>query len=397
MSLTSPRVGQSTQIALAVGLLAALWPCAGSNPVRAQTSPSPPTQSSPARVYIATRDPNALVVVESATGEQLAPIALPGEPSALAVAPDGGRAYVGVPGGVAVVDVAAAHVVGMLDPGWQAKVLALVPGGARLVAVADDELAEPSDGGRLAVFDLATGTILGTTKLRSLAGALAVTADGRRAVIGHHFYSGILTVVGLDGAQVEGEMPLADGVAAVVAAPDGRVLALSGSNGGGRLTAVDPQSRSVIAEQEVGDDPTHVALAPDASRAWIADFRGGAVTALDATSLAVGDRVPVADYPVRLAVAPDGRSVYVLHNGEHEVTRIDVASAAKLGTLTLAGEPVAIAVPAPAALADTPEEGGTDEGFPIWAWLMVDGIVLALLARHLRNYRARQRRDGAGP
>jgi DNA-binding beta-propeller fold protein YncE len=301
---------------------------------------------------IALRDPAELWLLDTWSAQLRPPIPLPGEPSALAVSPDGLHAYVATPGGIAVVSVAAGEVTSTLDAGGEVQALALTPGGGKLLAYWDEEM-DPQEGGRLVVLDTATGRTEGTVTLRGLGRDLAVSADGRWAVVPHRFYSGIVSIVDLRRMELAGEVDLEDGASAVAAGPGESFTIASGNNFGGRLSLIDPASRSVVREIELGADALDVALSADGTQAWAPLFSEGKVAAVDLAAGTVTEPTTVGDYPTRLALAPSGETALVLHNESPELHLVDVARGGNTD-VKLPGIPAAVAIPAPGAPAPSP-------------------------------------------
>lgn len=385
--LTSERISAQANMALSAVTTTTTMPATPDSHDAATITPEVTTASSPlaAALFVATRDPNALVVLDAADGHPLWTIPLVAQPTALAVAPRGGRAYVASRDGVAVIDVTnrrSVLTIALPDFTWADGVsaLALSPGGELLAALWDSEQGDPTESGRLAVVDTLSNTVRWSMPLAGLGSGLAITADGQRAVAVHRFYSGIATVVDLGRHVALGQLTQEDGASAVAAATDGRVFVLNGNTFSGRVSILDPNRRAITAEHEVGQDPTDLALTPDGATLWVASFRSSTVAVLGAADGNVIENVPVAEYPLRLAVSPDGRSVFVLHNGSHELTRIDAEARSVTGTLALEGEPVAIAVPAAAAKLEAVSVRDDDEGlFSSPAWLVAIMLTVALV------------------
>lgn len=176
-----------------------------------------------ARVYLVNRrSPGVLRVRDTTIDAWIEPdIPVGGTPTAVALAPDGQRAYVATfdplnGGWVVVVDTAAGAVVGeRIRVGFTPQDVAVTPDGTRvLVANRDDD--------SVSIIDTASETVVATVPVGGGPLALAVTPDGREAWVANGAGRSV-SVIDLDAARVAQTIPL-DGFPAGIAI--GRPLAV---------------------------------------------------------------------------------------------------------------------------------------------------------------------------
>jgi DNA-binding beta-propeller fold protein YncE len=206
-------------------------------------------------VLVALLSPNGLRGVEPAlkdTPKVRRPVAL--------VAVDAGKTLLAANrcGTVSVIDTQESQVVAEWEVGRSLADLVALPGGSMLLAV--DEAA-----GELLVLERNERQlrVAGRTKVSPAPVSIAVSADGRRALVAS-LWSRRLTIVALDGGAPEvrhvidlpfaprRQQPLADGVHLAVA-----------DAFGGRLAVVDTQSAAIVALHELpGHNLRGLALSP---------------------------------------------------------------------------------------------------------------------------------------
>ena len=257
----------------------------------------------------------SLGVIDTRSRKLLRTIPLPGMPWAIALHPDGKRAFVSVSqlDEVAVVDLASGPVKGRIAIGRRPRALRLTPDGATL-AVAN--LA----GGSISVIDTASLKEVARVRLKGVnVRGLAVTADGAEAYatlmpafnlkptsdpaeMWHNIVqavklegkeSGVAEDQWLDFARLPGSVE-------VFGTPDQYDLALDTAAKhawiavGGRdvLTRITVHDRRRDAiwpisqiEAPVGANPRGLALTPDEKQVWVANYLGNSITVVDAASM----------------------------------------------------------------------------------------------------------------
>jgi YVTN family beta-propeller protein len=292
--------------------------------------------------------------------------------TAIAVSPDGSRAYVTVQGGVHVIDTAAARVTRTIATGDTPHAIALSRDGSRGYAV--DLLQQD-----FWILDLGAGRVssrlsLGARSTPVLRPGVALSPDGRTAYVtvsqrqgqgfdtlqiidtqgggtrqrGLDFHpgqlaadaSGLLWITGCVGLCSDGTLHLIDpaGIGAIAkidlpSIPGGIALTPGGrraivANGlAGSVSIFDVAKRSLLATIPIGAEPLGVAASPDGRRIYVTTFQSAALSAIDVATNHVVATAPLGEGPRAIAVSPDGTRAYVTHSSQ----KVSVVDLARLG------------------------------------------------------------------
>ena len=252
----------------------------------------------------------------------------------------------------------------------------------------------------LSIIDIESGRLLATLPTGTGPHEVAVTADGRRAVVanyGDRTPGNSLTVVDLEARTVLrtidlGEYRRPHGL--VVLPGDSLVAVTVEASQAVILVALAGEVRAAI---ETGARGSHmVAVTADGRRGYTANVGSGSITEVDLATGKPLRSLPVAPGTEGIAVTPDGSEVWVGSNGEHTVTVVDADTWKPVDTLPAAGLPYRIAmaadgktalVPAPTAgvvrifdvplrreraVVDFSDERGESEG-PVGSVITPDG------------------------
>ncbi len=201
---------------------------------------------------------NTLSLIDATTGRVRLSVPLPSAVIALALSPDGGRIY--------LTDRSSSFQV--LDRTTGARV-ASVPLGAEAEGITvgkDGRQVFLAGSTGLKTIDTASNTVIGTVGIRNNASSIALSPDGKAAVV---ITSGNDSVVGIDLAagQVKWTVAVGKRPDSLVVTPDGQ-QALVASNGGG-VTVIDLATRKV-SNLPVGDSAQDITLSPNGSFGFVA-------------------------------------------------------------------------------------------------------------------------------
>ncbi len=201
---------------------------------------------------------NTLSLIDAATGRVRLSVPLPSAVVALALSPDGRRIY--------LTDRSSSFQV--LDRNTGARV-ASVPLGAVAEGITvgkDGKQVFVAGSTGLKTIDTATNTVTRTVGIRNNASSIALTPDGKTAVV---ITSGNDSVVGIDMAagQVSWSVPVGKRPDSLVVTPDGQ-HALVASNEGG-VTVIDLATRKP-SNLPVGDSAEDITLSPNGDFGFVA-------------------------------------------------------------------------------------------------------------------------------
>jgi YVTN family beta-propeller protein len=305
--------------------------------------------------YVLDGQSSTVIPIDLTTDTAQPPIDLGGgNPTAIAITPDGTTALVastgpfGLEATVTPIDLATGRPGTPIPVGGGALAIAVTPDGstALLLGVANDE-------GALTPIDLATDTVGSPIAFSAAVGDLALSPDGATAYITN---AGFGTVTPYDLATGLPETPLAAGpqggdtdAEAIAITPDGKTAYIVDPRPSD-VAAVDLTGATPASTIKVGRGPTAVAITPDGSAAYVADTGGDTVSKIDVATNQVTQTLPQPE-PTAIAITPDGTTGVVINRGNANVdtvSTIDLATGATT-VIPVGGVLTALAITAPAA------------------------------------------------
>lgn len=203
-------------------------------------------------------------------------------------------------------------------------------------------VASNMDAHTVSLVDIASGKTLATTPVGTGPHEVAVSPDGRQAVVAiygnRESVGSSLAVFDLtkpDAAPRVVELgagnPRPHGLAYL---PDGRSLLVTGERAQ-RLLVVDLASGAIDSSMTTKQAATHmVMLSKDGRRAFTTNITAMSVSAVDVPARTVSAPFTVGTRIEGIAITPDGAEVWVGGNESHEVYVLDGATGAKRATLT---------------------------------------------------------------
>jgi YVTN family beta-propeller protein/VCBS repeat-containing protein len=266
-----------------------------------------------------------VIIANTVTNSVEAPIEGFKYPKAVAVSPDGKRAYVtdvisatNQYGKVSVVDTTTNSVIAVIQGFRKPNQVVVSPDGTR-VYVADEGV--DNDSTTIAVIDTATNSVIAkpTSMYRNIL-SMAVSPDGRSVYIGHY---GSVSVLDTATNAVTGATSVNNGygsVRKVVFSPDGsRAYAIGEPYGGRIVTVIDTGTGSVVDTIKAFAGTSDIAASPDGTRVYVLessnpDYPSSTLSVIDTATNAVITRATGLG-ATALAVSPDGSRIYVRGDG----------------------------------------------------------------------------------
>lgn len=249
----------------------------------------------------------------TSSSELLATIQVLMEPTSVAIAPDGSRAYVtleefhsnGIRGGVASIDTRTNTVIATIALGHPSGVV-IAPDGRRAYVPNWDSR---HGRGVVSVIDTGTNGVIDSITVSGRGGGpkgVVITLDGRRAYV----------------------------------ATDQEV---DGPEGHGRVSVIDTEANAVIARIVVRPFPAGAAIRPDGRFVYMLDTEG------DPAVIDTGSQertFPFGTTPNghRMAFTPDGRLAYMIRDSDTQIFVIDVATSGLHQLLEASGLTTDVAV-----------------------------------------------------
>jgi YVTN family beta-propeller protein len=316
-----------------------------------------PAANHPAsRLYVSDERGGAVVVVDPASAQVVAHIAVGKRPRGLALAPDGKHLYVALSGsaiggpgvdesalpppdrradGIGVVDLKTLKLVRTLRSGPDPEAFALAPDG-RTLYVSNE------DAGALSAVDVASGKIRGTVKVGSEPEGVAVRPDGRIVYV---TCEGDASVYALDAKTLSVVQKRAVGLRPRAIAIDaGGHVGFVSNEMGKSISTFDPVAQ--LPRQPIaltGNDllrPMGLALTHDGRRLYVTTGRGGSVLEIDASTARVMRTISgVGARPWGLALSADGRFAYTANGSSGDISIIDLDSGSVVTRIAVGQSP----------------------------------------------------------
>lgn len=197
----------------------------------------------------------------------------------------------------------------------------------------------------VSLIDLDTGEVVATLPTGDGPHEVAVSPDGRRAVVADYGTGqapgSTLTVIDVPEARVVKTLDLGEyrrphGL--VWHAPDRLYVTAEARKA---LVEVDPEEGKVRRAFETGQEVSHmVAVTPDGSRAFVANIGSGNVTAIDLETGETLGHVATGEGAEGIAVGAGGERVWVTNRGADTVSAVDAKSLEVVATVEPGSFPI---------------------------------------------------------
>ena len=349
--------------------------------------------------FTAFRGDNAISVVDTGTGRELARIPVGDEPIQVLLAGD--QLFVSnlSSNDLRIINTATFQVQAHIETAVQPLDLALAPDGKTLYAT-------NSGTNALTIVDVDSGQAR-TVEI----------ADTREGLYGIAATTDKIFTTDIAGSQVlvlspqgriTGRIPVPPKPRSLALAPDGKTLYVT-SMDTGRLTAIDSDGATVSRSMDLGVSGTFaIAPSPDGRKLYLTAYSEGSLLVVDAASGTLRKKLAIGRNPRAIAFSPDGTQVYVTSSFSNEIHIIDAVRDTVVGhyatgqnprgiALAQPVWPVAIAQPIHFALAPTfpnPFNGSTQITYALAADTSVELRVYNALGQAVRTLLRQHREAG---
>jgi serine/threonine-protein kinase len=274
--------------------------------------------------YIADPEAGAVFVWDTATQAPSATIRIPqGPPQMVSLSPDGERLYVSVfdegyrNNAVVTVDTVAREVVSSGRVGKGPYAAETTPDGNLLYVPLFDEP-------HIDIVDPESGKVVDRIEGAANPHWIAFREDGRIAYTANHF-SDVVTVIDLESNEARREIPVGDAPHSVELSPDGTRLAVANYISDD-VSIIDTSSSEVVETVQVGAGPQDVTYAPDGRHLYTANVDDGTVSVIDTRTNEVTARIPTGTSPTSVVALPDGTTALVSNFDAGTVTVLRTGS-----------------------------------------------------------------------
>ena len=331
----------STPVTVKVAVLPALIPSIGTT---AQTGANPMGMAvSPTKTYVANQSPNTVSVIDRAN-PTAAPVTIKvvSSPRAIALSPDGTRAYVAGNGGVSVINTANNQVITTVSTtAGDSYGIAVVQTGVNTHRVYVTNAANNTV--RVLNTNTLTNTYTagGSVQVGSTPRGIAVSADGTRAYVANWASNSVsvLNTTTTTPTLVGSPITVGTNPFGVAVSPDGTRVYVS-NNGSASVSVINTTTPTpTVSSVAVGSQPFGLAISPDGSIVYAANGPD-TVSMINTKTNTVYSTLIIDSQPESqwhsVAVSPDGRQVYVSDLADR---RVRTATIIRGNTTPLAGTP----------------------------------------------------------
>ncbi len=294
----------------------------------------------PSTVYVADAGANNVAVINGATGTVTATIPVGKTPEGIAAPADGARVYTAnecagcTSNTVSVIDTGTDKVTATVPLGdTGADAIALTPDGTRAY------VANPGSGS-VSVINTSTNKVEATVPVPD-AVAIAISPSGTVAYV-TEFSGNALATINIASNSVGPTILVGTHPSAVAVSPDGSTVYVA-NQGSDDVSVIDAKTDKVTATYTAGEFPQGIAVTPDGSTLYVANFGADNVWAIHAASGKREAVVPTGSGPWGVAVDPNGAVAYVANEDSGDVTAIDTATNEVLSTISTGSGPYEIA------------------------------------------------------
>jgi YVTN family beta-propeller protein len=300
--------------------------------------------------YVANSNTNTVSVIDTATNTPVSTITVGANPDAVAITPDGARAYVALrSGSVVVIDTRTNTVIGSPIPaGFSPSAIAVTPDGNR-VYVANQGITGTVPG-NVTVIDTATNTpgppisVGGAVNINPV--AIAITPDGKRVYVACVNSNDIRVIDTASNTMTGSPISTTSGPDGLAFLPDGSRLYVSLSGATNNVRTLDPATNAFVgATLTAGNSPEGFGITADGHRAYVANVNSASVSVIDTPVNAIsGSPITVGTSPEQIALT--GSRAYVTNEGAASVSVIDTQTNSVVGSPIAAGNGASgIAIP----------------------------------------------------
>lgn len=222
---------------------------------------------------------------------------------------------------LSLIDLETGEVAATLPTGDGPHEVAVSPDGRR--ALVTDYGTRGAPGSTLTLVDVAGARVLDTIELGRFTRPHGILwLDDHRAVVTAEGAKSLVTV-DVDSGEVVSHVETGQEVSHMVAVAPGGDRAYVTNLGSGSTTAIDLAEGKVLGTVETGAGTEGVAVTPDGSQVWVTNREAGTVSLIDPARLEVVTTLPSEGFPIRAEVTPDGRWVLVTNARAGDLTVID--------------------------------------------------------------------------
>ena len=292
--------------------------------------------------YIVNYGSNNVSVINLTTNTVTGTIPVGANPDAIAISPDGSKAYVAnydVNGTVSVINTATNTVIATITVGTDPYAVAVSPDGSQVY------VSNWSDG-TLSVINAATNTVSATCLLPNncLPLCIAVSPNGNNIYVTTGGYPQLIVVnsvthfttamIGYVGTYPDG----------VCVSPDGAKVYVTNQTMDSKVFVIDTLTNTVIDSIPVGNVtlPSLICISPDGTKLYVSLLHDSTVRVINTSTNTVSAIISVVGEPEGISVSPDGALVYVAINNDNSLSVINTTTNTVTDIIPVGTNPISV-------------------------------------------------------
>lgn len=250
-----------------------------------------------AAVYVANFLGDEVSVIDPSTSSVTATIPVGSGPVGVAAAPNNEQVYVAnrESNTVSVIDTRSLRVVATIAVGEGPNGIAVRSDGG-VVYVTNSFTHSP---GVVSVIDTAAGRVVDSIAVNHSPGRVAFTPDGELAYV-TNYRSHNVSVIDAVSHDVVATIPVAGRATNVAVSSDGELVYVTTL--GGRINVIETRMNSLFANVLVGVQPYAIGVLPSGERAYTADLRSDTTSIVDTVNHVADGQIAVGMQPFALAI-----------------------------------------------------------------------------------------------
>jgi YVTN family beta-propeller protein len=272
--------------------------------------------------YVTNRDSQTISVIDTATKTVIDTISVGNLIKAIAITPDGKKAYVGGTASFLVIDIPSKTVIDKVNIGGTASpyTVAVTPNGKQ---------AYMTGHGKVSIVDTETDDIVKIISVGNYNHAIAISPDGTQAYVTH---DGSVSIIDTVKQEVIATITVGEFTRApdeVAFTPDGKQAYVAEQ---GKISIIDTAKKEIVATLDIGKlfSPSGVVFTPDGKRAYVAKWDTKSkripsyeVAVINTATYQIVKTITIDKKPLGIAITSDGKEVYVTIPDRDAVSVID--------------------------------------------------------------------------
>jgi YVTN family beta-propeller protein len=291
-------------------------------------------------LLVVNKQESTVAFVDTTTFQTLARVPVGRHPHEIAVAPDGGTAYVanyGAGDSVSVIDVARRREARRIVLGAYRDPHGIAVGDdGRLYVTCEESRA-------VVVIDPDAGRVLRAVTTDQDTTHMLALAPRAPKLFTANLGGATATAIDLRAGKVLAQVPTGAGCEGIDVTPDGREVWTT-NKAADTVTVIDAATDRVVATLPCGRRPIRVKFTPDGRRALVACARSDAVAVFDVARRAETHRIATGAAPIGMVIDPGGARAYAANSDADAISVLDLTALKEVARIPTGRDPDGLAL-----------------------------------------------------